>query len=311
MAENFREKMTSSFFQANKNIRSGNREEACRHLGEFLQVGAEMLKMQTVILQQAKTKALLQYWLQIYKELKYKGITNSVSNAFRIYTPAVNYQRRQDTESAETSQGWIADLYEKNKLCVVEIFSVMNDEQSYTKGTGVIISDQGYILTNKHVIYDEENEDYCRSSMKPFNSQGYISLTPIDADEEEDIALCSFVPSELATFGVAKTIKNYDSLQQGADIVVIGNAFGFGLAPIAGQVRFTYDNNGFLVYTAPINPGDSGAPVFNRAGEVIGINKSKYTDINGERADCIGNASPMKTIDSLLKQWKRIYNLHF
>ena len=83
----------------------------------------------------------------------------------------------------------------------------------------------------------------------------------------------------------------------------IGNAFGMGLAPFTGMVRFTKNNNGNLVYTVPSSPGDSGGSVFDRFGECIGINKSKTVTVNGTAAETYANANPMDKIDELLKKW--------
>jgi V8-like Glu-specific endopeptidase len=76
-----------------------------------------------------------------------------------------------------------------------------------------------------------------------------------------------------------------------------------GLAPFTGVVRFTKNDNGNLVYTAPSNPGDSGGPVLNRKGECIGINKSKTLAVNNVSADSYANATPMDKINELLEKW--------
>ena len=106
-----------------------------------------------------------------------------------------------------------------------------------------------------------------------------------------------------------KRIADYSALKQGADCLVIGNAFGMGLAPFSGVVRFTKDSDGNLVYTAPSNPGDSGGPVFNRMGECIGINKSRTVQVNSRDADGYANATPMDTINALLDKWTSCNNI--
>ena len=123
------------------------------------------------------------------------------------------------------------------------------------------------------------------------------------SDKKTDVALCRFDTSEVQGFSSVKRIADYAQLKQGADCLVIGNAFGMGLAPFTGIVRFTKNNSGNLVYTAPSNPGDSGGPVFNRIGECIGINKSKTVAVNGTAADGYTNATPMDEIEQLLQKW--------
>lgn len=213
-----------------------------------------------------------------------------------------NTYNSQAPDTSTETQGWCAEIFDANKSAVVRITALAKSRK--INGTGFIISDKGYLLTNAHIVFDKQNDCYyTKITMSFVGEQKSYDLKVLFSDREADVALCRFDPKETASFTCVKRISDYSKLKQGADCVAIGNGFGMGLAPISGTVRFTKSREGNLVYTVPSNPGDSGAPVFNRNGECIGINKSRIMTVNGEEADGFANATPMDTIDSLLKQW--------
>lgn len=205
-------------------------------------------------------------------------------------------------DETEAQQGWGAEIFDANRTAVVQISAM--GVGSISSGTGFIISDKGYLLTNDHVVFDEQNGVYhTKLKMSLAGEKKAHKIEVVISDKNADVALCRFTPSEVEGFTVVKPIRDYSVLKQGADCLVIGNAFGMGLAPCMGIIRFTKNDNGNLVYTIPSNPGDSGGPVFNRAGECIGINKSKTVAVNGTAAEGYANATPMDTIQQLLQKW--------
>ncbi len=203
---------------------------------------------------------------------------------------------------SERTQGWCAAVFDKNKRAVVEIHA--SGTGSGKAGTGFIISKCGWLLTNDHVVYDEDSHTYCSTIHFSFsgNKKRY-KLTVLASDRKADVALCRFDPDKVGPFDTVTRIRDYSQTLPGADCLVIGNAFDMGLAPFSGMVRYTKDDSGNLVYTAPSNPGDSGGPVFNRKGECIGINKSRTTKVDANDANLFANATPMDRIDKLLKKW--------
>lgn len=218
-----------------------------------------------------------------------------------VRAKANTYNSQAPDTSTET-QGWCAEIFDANKSAVVRITALAKPRK--INGTGFIISDKGYLLTNAHIVFDKQNDCYYpKISMSFVGEQKSYDLKVLFSDREADVALCRFDPNETASFTCVKRISDYSKLKQGADCVAIGNGFGMGLAPISGTVRFTKSREGNLVYTVPSNPGDSGAPVFNRNGECIGINKSRIVTVNGEEADGFANATPMDTIEKLLREW--------
>lgn len=211
-------------------------------------------------------------------------------------------------EETEAQQGWGAEIFDANIKAVVQINA--SGSGNISRGTGFIISDKGYILTNDHVVFDENNGVYnSKLKMSLAGEKKAYNIEVVISDKNTDVALCRFTPSEVPGFSVVKPVQDYSKVKQGADCLVIGNAFGMGLAPCMGIIRFTRNDYGNLVYTIPSNPGDSGGPVFNRAGECIGINKSKTVAVNGTAAEGYANATPMDTIQQLLKKWCKINDI--
>lgn len=207
-------------------------------------------------------------------------------------------------------QGWGAEVFESNKLAVVQISAMA--ATSFSSGTGFIISKNGYLLTNNHVVFEEQNGAYHNNlKMSLLGEEKKHAINVLFSDKKKDVALCKFEPAEVLEFRSVRRIADYSKVKPGADCLVIGNAFGMGLAPCIGNIRFTKNDSGNLVYTIPSNPGDSGGPVFNRNGECIGMNKSKTVAVNGTVAEGYANAIPMDAIDELLQKWKSSNDITF
>lgn len=330
-----KDKIATYYSNARELIKQNNPKAARAYVLAILNYAVETYEHATTILLKAKTQAFLDKWIAVSRELYDKGITDYVLKCFGLPTkqeqqlPKVEKRPSKpqtptpiigqgdgaqlsdadDTidiagliDETAKSQGWCAEVFEKNRAGVVEI-GVSNAGVSST-GTGFIISQNGYLLTNDHVVYDETSQGYFSKAKMSFaGSKKSYKINILFSDKKADVALCSFKPEEVGEFAVIKRIADYSQVLQGADCLVIGNAFGMGLAPFTGVVRFTKNDNGNLVYTAPSNPGDSGGPVLNRQGECIGINKSKTLSVNNVSADGYANATPMDKIDELLKKW--------
>lgn len=310
------------YTNAKELIKQKNPKAARSYVLQILNAAVQTYNSATSILLKAKTAAFLDRWILVSKDLYDKGITDYVLECFGLSKPITSQDNSPKSDSSpknqkdsddsidflglieETSktQGWCAELFEKYKLAVVQL-SIQTSNNN-TTGTGFIISDKGYLLTNDHVVYDEETDSYYKKIKMSFTgSKKYYSVEVLFSDKKTDIALCKFNSTEVEDFSVIKMISDYNKLLQGADCLVIGNAFGMGLAPFTGVVRFTKNDNGDLVYTAPSNPGDSGGPVLNRQGECIGINKSKIVAVNGVTADGYANATSAVIINQVLNKW--------
>lgn len=334
------DKIATCYSNARELVKQNNPKAARAYVLALLNYAVETYNQASTILLKAKTQAFLDKWIAVSRELYDNGVTDYILQCFALPTKqeqklpktvkAVDDSRSKKTfieadkinpssndkeidiaglidETAKT-QGWCADMFEKHKTAVVEITAGITGAGS--KGTGVIISQNGYLLTNDHVVYDEDSQAYYSKAEMAFaGEKKSYKLNILFSDKKSDIALCSFDPESVRKFSVIKRIADYSQVLQGADCLVIGNSFGMGLAPFTGVIRFTKNNIGDLVYTAPSNPGDSGGPVLNRQGVCIGVNKSKTLTVNNVSADGYANATPMDEIDGLLKKWTKQSNI--
>ena len=161
-------------------------------------------------------------------------------------------------------------------------------------GSGFIISEDGYIVTNNHVV---ENMD---SITVAFEDGRELEATVVGRDPKTDIAL---IRVESDTPLPALALGDSDAVRPGEWVVAIGNPYGLEHTVTAGIVsakhriigQGSYDD--FIQTDAAINPGNSGGPLINLAGEVIGIN----TAIN-PRANTIGFAVPVNMPKIILPQ---------
>lgn len=155
-------------------------------------------------------------------------------------------------------------------------------------GSGVIIAENGYIITNNHVIADTDNNDQLADSIKVRLTSGAIyEAEVIGSDSDSDIAVIKINESGLkyASFG------DSDSLVVGEGVVAVGNPLGTLGGTVTNGIISALDreidvdgNTMTLLQTnAAVNPGNSGGGLFNMAGNLIGIvnAKSSGTGIEG------------------------------
>lgn len=168
---------------------------------------------------------------------------------------------------------------------------------SAASGSGFIISDDGYILTNFHVIEDSDS-----ISVSMYNGDSY-DATLIGYDESNDIAVLKIDAEGLAPV----ILGDSNNLNVGDSVVAIGNPLGeltFTLtsgAISAKDREVTFSNNttmNLLQTDCAINSGNSGGALFNLYGEVIGVTNAKYGTSSGSEAsiDNIGFAIPINSI---------------
>ena len=165
-------------------------------------------------------------------------------------------------------------------------------------GSGVIVSPDGYILTNNHVVGGAEEIHVTLMDKREFTAK------VIGKDAKTDLALIKIDtkdPLPVAALG------DSDATDIGDWVVAIGNPFGFSLTVTAGIISAkgrmlggNYDD--FLQTDASINPGNSGGPLFNTAGQVIGINTAIYSR-TGTNAG-IGFAIPIDLAKHVMDQLK-------
>ncbi|MBO5362803.1 MAG: trypsin-like peptidase domain-containing protein [Clostridia bacterium] len=209
---------------------------------------------------------------------------------------------KDDCLPTAQSSEWIADVFEKRLPATM----VVSTESGC--GTGFFVSSDGLFLTNHHVVH-EGSKRCARINICTGDEKFCCGAKLVATDQKRDLALLQAETGSKRTPFIP-LIKDYSKLRPGMDVMVIGNALSFGLAPIAGTVKFTHskgDND--LIFTAPSNHGDSGGPVLNRQGECVGINKSVTVSVTrgGVKVNTRGltNATPADEIAELLTNWKK------
>src|SRR3989338_7887960 len=151
------------------------------------------------------------------------------------------------------------------------------EQESQSLGSGFIISTDGYIMTNAHVV-DSANKITVRLTDKR-----EFSAKVIGSDKRTDVALLKIEAAGLPKINVGDPNK----LKVGEWVVAIGSPFGFDSSVTAGIVSakgrsLPQDNFvPFIQTDVAINPGNSGGPLFNMNGEVVGINSQIYTRPGG------------------------------
>ncbi len=169
-----------------------------------------------------------------------------------------------------------------------------NIRRQNSLGSGFIISNEGYILTNNHVVSGADEIQVKLSDGRILPAQ------IIGADPKIDVAVIKIASKEALP---TVTMGDSDGLQIGEWVAAIGNPFGLthtvtaGIVSAKGRVigAGPYDN--FIQTDASINPGNSGGPLFNLKGEVVGINTAIIASGQG-----IGFATPINMAKSVIPQ---------
>jgi Do/DeqQ family serine protease len=177
-----------------------------------------------------------------------------------------------------------------------------SEPQPSGMGSGVIISADGYIVTNNHVINGAEKLEVTLNDNRQFNA------TVVGTDEKTDVALIKINAKDLH----AITFGNSDAVKPGQWCVAVGNPFGFNSTVTAGIISAkargmnTSDNGGikaFIQHDAAVNPGNSGGALVNTAGELIGINTMIYSQ-TGNYSGC-SFAVPSNTVKKVITDIKQ------
>ena len=176
-------------------------------------------------------------------------------------------------------------------------------------GTGVIVSDNGYIVTNAHVIYDSEYGAGLATEVNVLlGDDNTYEAEVIGYDVDLDLAVLKIDETGLT----AAEFGNSDELELGESVIAIGNPLGFDLmntvtgGMISGLNRdITINDKAMnLIQTdAAINSGNSGGPLINKYGQVIGINSSKMSSsysTSGASIEGIGFAIPSNVTASII-----------
>ena len=197
-------------------------------------------------------------------------------------------------------------VYAQNVGAVVAVNSYVQSNGSYGEGvgSGFVISADGYVVTNYHVI-----EKATKIEVIPHGSEA-MEATVVGADSSNDIALLKVEGTDMPFV----TLGSSDKMSVGDQVAAIGNPLGeltatLTVGYISAKDRIV-DTDGTVINMlqtdAAINAGNSGGPLFNMNGEVIGITTAKYsgnTD-SGATIEGLGFAIPMDDVVDILTDLK-------
>jgi serine protease Do len=171
-------------------------------------------------------------------------------------------------------------------------------------GSGFIVDTSGIVVTNNHVIADADEINVI------MNDGTKIKAELVGVDKKTDLAVLKFKPPKPL---IAVKFGDSDKLRLGEWVIAIGNPFSLGGTVTAGIVSARnrdiasgpYDN--YIQTDAAINRGNSGGPLFNLDGEVIGVNTLIISPTGGSIG--IGFAVPSKTVASVVEQLRQFGEL--
>lgn len=240
----------------------------------------------------------------LYLSLEQRTNDSQAQNQ-RAAAPLSELPQLDDEDNDES----IADMIERVIPTVVGISTVVSSESPYAggyMGSGVIATDNGFIVTNQHVIGDKPE----KITVTLYNGSTKTAKE-VWSDAGLDLAVIKIDGTNFprAEFGSA------EKLRVGESVIAIGNPLSmqFERTVTAGIVSalnrtITVDNSGIsgmmedLIQTdASINPGNSGGPLINSAGEVVGVNTIKVTDAEG-----MGFAIPIDLCRPVIERIQRM-----
>ena len=170
------------------------------------------------------------------------------------------------------------------------------DERQFSLGSGVIISPDGYILTNNHVIESADEIEIALADGRKVKGK------LVGTDPETDLAVLKVALNNLPSITLAKL----DNTKVGDVVLAIGNPFGVGQTVTMGIVSAlgrnhlginTFEN--FIQTDAAINPGNSGGALIDTEGHLLGINTAIYSRSGGSLG--IGFAIPVTTVKTVME----------
>jgi S1-C subfamily serine protease len=228
------------------------------------------------------------------------------------------------TQQAALSAGSLTaeEIYQKYAQGVVEIISTFRSsnqgfpfggpQAQQALGSGFVVSNDGYILTNAHVVSD--NGETVKTVKVVFKGTGTetktVTGTVVGADNTSDVALIKVDPGKVGSLDPIP-LGDSGKVQPGEPVVAIGNPLGYDFSITEGIVSATNRSlqspNGSVISNgiqtdAAINEGNSGGPLINAEGQVIGINE-QIASTTGANSG-LGFAVPINTAVNVMEQLK-------
>lgn len=233
------------------------------------------------------------------------GTENVIENTANEKTPMVIFKSADDVTTSTFESGenlTTAQVAAIVKDSVVEINTEYTTVSSWFQyvmpgsgaGSGVILSTDGYIITNNHVVCGSDGVTIAETVIVRLTNGEEYTAKVIGADEDSDIAIL-----KIEATGLTPAIcSNSDNLAVGEDVVVVGNPLGELGGTVTDGIISALDReidvNGvtmnLLQTNAAVNPGNSGGGIFNMRGELVGIVNAKSS---GDNVEGLGFAIPI------------------
>lgn len=234
------------------------------------------------------------YNLRLPKELS--GDSPAFSNVVKVISPLVVNISTTKTVSKKDSAPF-SQFFDGPFKDFFEPFNMPRKWKEQSLGSGVVVSPDGYIITNNHVV---EKSDEIKVTL--FDQQNYKGKI-VGTDPKTDLAVIKISAKNLSSINWG----NSDNLQVGEFVLAFGNPYSLGHTVTMGIVSAIgranvgiADYEDFIQTDAAINPGNSGGPLVNIKGELIGINTAIFSRTGGYQG--IGFAVPSNMVQSVMTQ---------
>ncbi len=227
---------------------------------------------------------------------KFKTLPHSYTHAVKSAAPAVvNIFTDREVKSQQKPDG--RGRMNPRKIAEDDIFLINRKTRRSTLGSGVIINNEGYILTNNHVTRNATRILVALADGR--KTQAKV----IGRDSETDLALLKIDLKNLTFI----ELGNSDAVQVGDVVLAIGNPFGLGqtvtqgIVSAIGRSRIGINQlENYIQTDAAINPGNSGGALVDTRGKLIGINTGIYTRTGGYQG--VGFAIPVNVAMNVMGQ---------
>jgi putative serine protease PepD len=214
------------------------------------------------------------------------GRSTPTVGAVKAATPASSSSAGTRREVSSSSTALTAtQIYQRDSTGVVAIKAVTSDGED--EGTGIVLNEQGLILTNDHVVKGATSITVDASGSTKHDARAKL----VGEEANQDLALIQVDPSGLGLKPL--TLASSSSVQVGDSVYAIGNPYGLKRPSRAASSRRSAAKSpapdgakitGAIQTDAALNPGNSGGPLLNEEGEVIGVNSQIASDAATWRA---------------------------
>ena len=236
--------------------------------------------------------------------------SNNLSTGYVSQTSLSNYSDTSVYAASKILPSIVGIKVEYNVNSLVSMFGRQNQSSTATaSGSGIVISEDGYILTNNHIVSSSSSESYYEVSeatkvtVTLFNDETEYEAKIVGKDEQTDLAVIKIEKTGLSKAEFADS----DSIKVGEFAMAVGNPLGMQSSITCGVVsavnRKITDSDGkefTLIQTdAAINAGNSGGALVNSQGQVIGINTLK---LQGTGIEGMGFAIPINSTTDITSQ---------